>query len=87
LDVRLVVIDGTPVYGDKDLMEKILPQQRLEPVRICDRDDQKVLYLGPDALLGGLSKTWKEATDRLSHALQQWNIKLADLAEPAECGN
>jgi 5-methylthioadenosine/S-adenosylhomocysteine deaminase len=86
MDVRLVVIGGVPVYGDKDLMEKLLPQKRLEAVRICGTSDQKVLYLGPDASLGGLGKTWKDTTDHLSLALQQWNIKLSDLAEPAECG-
>lgn len=87
MDVRLVVIGGRPVYGDRDLMEKLLPQRHLESVQICGKDDQKVLYLGPEASLGPLSKTWKETTDRLSRALQQWKIKLADLAEPADCSN
>src|ERR1700719_2478632 len=34
LDIRLVVVGGTPVYGDKDLMEKLLPQAMLEPVMV-----------------------------------------------------
>jgi 5-methylthioadenosine/S-adenosylhomocysteine deaminase len=87
LDVRLVVVDGRPVYGDKDLMELLLPQRTLEPVEICGKRDEKVLYLGSDASLGGLPKTWKETTNHLRGALQQWNIKLADLAEVSECSN
>lgn len=88
LDVRLVVVDGVPVYGDRDLMEKLLPGQMLQSVKICDKDNAKVLYLGPDASTGVLSnETWKQTEDHLAEALRQWHISLADLAEASECTN
>jgi hypothetical protein len=84
LDVRLVVVGGKPIYGDRDLMEKLLPQAALEPVSIC-KDGAKVLYLGGEASQGGLRKTWKETSEQLARALQQWKISIAELAEESEC--
>jgi len=86
LDVRLVVVGGKPVYGDRDLMEQLLPQAVLEPVTICHQDSAKVLYLGAEASHGGLRNTWRESQEQLALALRQWNIPLADLAEDSECG-
>lgn len=85
LDVRLVVVGGKPIYGDRDLMEKLLPQAVLEAVNICHQDGAKVLYLGSEASQGGLRKTWRETSEQLALALQQWKIPLADLAEDSEC--
>jgi hypothetical protein len=85
LDVRLVVVGGKPIYGDRDLMEKLLPQAALEPVSICHKDGAKVLYLGSEASQGGLRKTWKETSEQLARALQQWKISIAELAEESEC--
>jgi 5-methylthioadenosine/S-adenosylhomocysteine deaminase len=85
LDVRLVVVGGKPIYGDRDLMEKLLPQAVLEPVNICHKDGAKVLYLGSEASQGGLRKTWKETSEQLARALQQWKISIAELAEESEC--
>ncbi len=86
LDVRLVVVGGQPIYGDTDLMEKLLPKRDLETVEICGKE--KSLYLGSNRSAGGLRKTWKETTDQLTNALLlQWKIKIADLAEPSECSN
>lgn len=84
-DVRLVVIDGLPIYGDRDLMEKLVPQGSFEPVQVCGSKDDKVLYLGPDASAAGFSKTWKQTENDLATALQQWRISLAELVEPSEC--
>jgi 5-methylthioadenosine/S-adenosylhomocysteine deaminase len=86
LDVRLVVVAGKPVYGDRELMEKLLPQAILEPVTICRKDTAKVLFLGAEASQGGLKKTWHETEEQLALALRQWNIPLADLAEDSDCG-
>jgi hypothetical protein len=86
LDVRLVVVAGKPVYGDRDLMEKLLPQAILEPLTICRKDTAKVLFLGAEASQGGLKKTWHETEEQLALALRQWNIPLADLAEDSDCG-
>lgn len=87
LDVRLVVVGGKPVYGDRDLMEKLLPGALLEPVSFCRKDEQKVLYLGPDATASPLRSTWKETTEQLDRALRQWDIRLAELVEDSECKN
>jgi 5-methylthioadenosine/S-adenosylhomocysteine deaminase len=85
LDVRLVVVGGKPIYGDRDLMEKLLPEAVLEPVTICHKDGAKVLYLGSEASQGGLRKTWKETSEQLARALQQWKVSIAELAEESEC--
>ena len=85
LGIRLVNVGGKPVYGDRDLMEKFVPPDALEPVSLCNKPDAKVLYLGSDASAPPLKKTWKETTADLNHALQQWRIKLADLAEDSDC--
>jgi hypothetical protein len=66
-------------------MEKFVPADDLEPVRLCNKPDAKVLYLGPDASTPPLKKTWKETTVDLNRALQQWKIKPADLDEDSEC--
>jgi 5-methylthioadenosine/S-adenosylhomocysteine deaminase len=84
-DIRLIILGGKPIYGDKGLMEKFVPASALEAVSVCHKDDAKMLYLGPDASLPPLKKTWKETTVQLDRALQQWNIKLSELAEDSEC--
>jgi 5-methylthioadenosine/S-adenosylhomocysteine deaminase len=85
LDIRLVVVGGKPVYGDRELMEKFVPADALEPVSLCHKDTTKVLYLGPDASFPPLTKSWNETTVQLKRALQQWNIQLSELAEDSEC--
>lgn len=85
LDVRLVVIGGKAVYGDRDLMVKLHPAADLEPVGICRTEAAKVLYLSPEASQGGLKKTWLETQDQLASALRQWNVSLAGLAENSDC--
>ena len=55
LDIRLVVVGSKPVYGDRDLMEKLLLQAILDSVETYGMANVKVLYLGPDASLGGFS--------------------------------
>jgi hypothetical protein len=85
LDIRLVIVGGKPVYGDRDLMEKFLPADALEPVSVCHQENAKVIYLGPDASLPPLRKTWKDTVAQLNRALQQWNTKLSELVEDSEC--
>ncbi len=85
LDVRLVIVGGKPIYGDKDLMEKLLPQAVLEPVNVCHKNGAKVLNLAGEASQGGLRKTWTETSEQLARALKQWKIPIADLAEDSEC--
>lgn len=85
LDVRLVIVGGKPIYGDRDLMEKFFPADALQSVLLCHNDSGKVLYLDNEAFQGGLGKTWRETTGKLAEALHQWKISLAGLAEESEC--
>jgi 5-methylthioadenosine/S-adenosylhomocysteine deaminase len=85
LDIRLVIVGGKPVYGDRDLMEKFLPEDALEPISVCHQENAKVIYLGPDASPPPLRKTWKDTVAQLKRALQQWNIKPSELVEDSEC--
>lgn len=81
-DVKLVVIDGEPVYGDPVLMKKLLPNQRLEMLTVCGV--QKAFYFGSEARLQGTTpKSWKQTTDDLSLALKEWGSSLAPLADCA----
>jgi 5-methylthioadenosine/S-adenosylhomocysteine deaminase len=85
LDVRLIIVGGKAIYGDRDLMEKFVPREMLEPVNLCHKENAKFLYLGADSANAPLKKTWKETTASLAEALGQWNIKLSDLVEDSEC--
>ena len=79
-DVQLVVVGGSPVYGDPQLMQKLLPGRQLEPLTVCG--EKKALYLGSQTAVGGnLSKTWVETSERLALALREWGISLAPLVE------
>ncbi len=74
-DVRLVVIGGQPVCGDSDLMEKLVPADKLESLPpICG----KVLYLGgARSSQSGKQVSWKDTAQQLASALQQWAITLS----------
>lgn len=78
-DIRLVVVGGTPVYGDPDLMNKLLPGRHLDSLNVCG--EEKALYLDSQSLSTGLSsKSWSDTSKKLSAALQEWNTDLAPLA-------
>jgi 5-methylthioadenosine/S-adenosylhomocysteine deaminase len=72
-DVRLVVIDGVPAYGDLELMHQLLPDKQIEPLVVCG--SQKGLYFNVESG----SKTWKQTAERLSTALGEWRLSLAPL--------
>lgn len=74
-DIRLVVVGGQPVYGDVDLMEKLVPAGQVESLgSICGK--AKALNQGSNP-----RKTWRETSEQLASALKQWNIRLSDLTE------
>ena len=85
VNVRLVIVGGKPIYGDRELMEKFVSSDTLEPVTVCNKPDAKVLYLSSESSAPPLKRTWRETKAGLDRALQQWKIKLADLAEDSEC--
>ncbi len=73
-DVRLVVIGGSPVYGDDDLMKKLAPARQLEAMKVCDVP--KSLDLESEAVLQGTRpKPWKQTLEELNRALNEWGLK------------
>jgi cytosine/adenosine deaminase-related metal-dependent hydrolase len=83
-DVRLVMIGGTPIYGDRDLMGALLPGRQLETVTVCGR--QKSLYIEPNKGILETQKTFKQISDELESRLSSWGTVLAELA-PCEGTN
>ena len=77
-DVRLVMIGGVPVYGDEDLMKKLLPNRRLETLSVCGKP--KDLYIEPQAGIPETGKTFKQMSDELSAKLASLGTSLAELA-------
>jgi 5-methylthioadenosine/S-adenosylhomocysteine deaminase len=72
VDIRLVLIGGSPVYGDDDLMRKLAPAGDLEALTVCNT--AKALDLSSETALGEHPTTWKQTTDQLDHALNEWGL-------------
>lgn len=77
-DVRLVVIGGVPVYGDQDLMSRLLPGRAIESITVCGIP--KALYIEPQAGIPQTSKTFKQISEELQSRLSLWGTSLAQLA-------
>ncbi len=71
-DVRLVLIGGSPVYGDEELMRRLGPASDLEPLTLCG--SPKALDFSTETALGQHPTTWKETVDQLDHALNEWGL-------------
>jgi 5-methylthioadenosine/S-adenosylhomocysteine deaminase len=76
-DVRLVVVGGMPVYGDRDLMEKLLPGKSFDDLTVCGVP--KVFYLASVNLPGPAS--WDQLRRDIESELQRYGSALA----PMEC--
>jgi cytosine/adenosine deaminase-related metal-dependent hydrolase len=83
-DVRLVVIGGMPIYGDSDLMDKLLPQHEFESLTVCGVP--KKLYMKPQQGIPETAKTFKQISSELQAKLSEWGSSLAELA-PCEGAN
>ena len=83
-DVRLVVIGGVPVYGDRDLMNRLLPGYQLESVTVCGKE--KALYIEPQKNIPETLKTFKQISEELESKLSSWGTSLAQLA-PCQATN
>ena len=83
-DVRLVMIGGKPVYGDADLMDRLLPQRTLEELTVCGV--AKKLYLEPQTGIPETQKSFRQISSELEAALSSWGTSLAELA-PCTSGN
>ena len=77
-DVRLVVIGGKPVYGDADLMDRLLPGRRLEEVTVCGT--AKRLDLEPQPGVPETQKSLRQISAELGAELAAWGTTLAELA-------
>jgi hypothetical protein len=80
-EVELVIVGGTPVFGDRALMEKLLPGATLEEVSLsCGV--KKSLYLGDTTASKGVPReSWAEIAKHLSDSLQSSGTQLG----PFEC--
>jgi hypothetical protein len=74
-DVRLVIVGGTPIYGDRDIMEKLLPGKPLEEISVCGA--QKVLSLA--SLNSSVAASWEKLRLDLEAELQRYGSSLASL--------
>ncbi len=71
-DVRLVLIGGSPVYGDEDLMRKLAPAAAIEPLTVCGF--AKALDFSSETALSEHPTSWKQTIDQLNHALNEWGL-------------
>jgi 5-methylthioadenosine/S-adenosylhomocysteine deaminase len=63
-DVRLVVIGRVPIYGDRDLMERLLPAHRLETISVCGKP--KMLYIDSQKGIPETQKSFQQLGPSLS---------------------
>jgi 5-methylthioadenosine/S-adenosylhomocysteine deaminase len=77
-DVRLVVIGGVPIYGDPDLMDRLLPRHELERLTVCGAP--KKLYIKPQQGIPETAKTFKQISGELQSKMSAWGTSLAELA-------
>ncbi len=77
-DVRLVIVNGIPVYGDLDLMNNVHRGHSLQPLQVCG--SQKALFIEPVA---GVPVSWKEVSESLNSKLNRWGSNLAPVTQ---CG-
>jgi len=84
-DVRLVIINGKPVYGDDDLMHSLAPNAQFETISFCNTN--KLLSLESEkALQSKPPKPWNDTVASLANELKKWNLLLSDLA-PCDAGS
>jgi cytosine/adenosine deaminase-related metal-dependent hydrolase len=77
-DVRLVVINGQPIYGDAALMKRlVVDAKQLEPVSVCG--EPKAFDAG--GLGGAAEVSLAKTSARLAAALGRFGIPLAPLFE------
>jgi hypothetical protein len=79
-EVELVVVGGTPMYGDGSLMAKLLPKANLEALSICGAE--KALYMGDiPAARSAAKESFAKIRLRLNDALRNSGTMLG----PFEC--
>ena len=74
-NVMLVMIAGAPVYGDPDLMKRLLPEAKFEPLTICG--ETKLLHIVDDP---ADPNSWTNVSRRLTDAMTPLGLSPAPLA-------
>lgn len=77
-DLLLVIIGGTPVFGEPTLMTRLLPNQKLETVMICGQ--QRMINV---RVATYQDVPWSATEAKLQSGLARYGISLGPLAE--EC--
>ena len=78
-DLKLVVIGGTPVFGEPALMQRLLSPQQLqqtETIRVCGENRLINVRAGTYQ-----NEPWSVTEARLRSALTAFRIPLADFVE------
>ena len=75
--VRLVIVNGAPVYGESSTMKSLLPHAELDAVSVCGA--QKLIDLSSSVAAKGMRLS--EITEKLKAALAEWGSGLAPFAE------
>jgi 5-methylthioadenosine/S-adenosylhomocysteine deaminase len=80
--VMLVAVEGEPVYGDAELLEKLSPSHPAERLEVCG-SSKALLFTGLHGHVDQADETWAKSTATLESALRHHGRNLAPLAE---CG-
>jgi 5-methylthioadenosine/S-adenosylhomocysteine deaminase len=80
--VMLVAVEGEPVYGDAELLEKLSPSHPAERLEVCG-SSKALLFTGLHGHVDQADETWAKSTAMLESALRHHGRNLAPLAE---CG-
>jgi hypothetical protein len=78
----LVTVDGEPIYGDPDLLEKLEPSRPSERIEICG-SSKTLLFTGLHGHVDAADETWAHTAATLQTALRHYGRNLAPLGE---CG-
>lgn len=71
-DLLLVMIGGTPIFGEPRLMARLLPNQKLEQIMVCG--EQRLLNVRAGTYR---DVPWSDTETKLRTALAQYGIPLA----------
>jgi len=74
-NIELVVVGGRPLLGSPDLMRQLVPESKLEALKVCNFERR--LNIRDDT--GG--ESWSEIEARLTAELQKMQIALSGLAD------
>jgi cytosine/adenosine deaminase-related metal-dependent hydrolase len=80
--VTLVTVEGEPLWGDPDLLEKLSPARPSERVEVCG-SSKTLLLTGLHGHVDAADETWAHSVATLQTALRHYGRNLAPLAE---CG-